>query len=159
MEDACTIVYDSAVDEFTEDCLFQKVRGKPNVAIVATTTDGDVFGGFYSVAAMEQNYSYFDRTIFVFLFESHGRCETPQRFTVKRKWKEGAQVVFLKDDYYGGRFVHLGSGSGLSLGNEKSRAWCEGLFRGFEGIKDTTLSGEEFPQKFTCCRLVAIQLE
>ena len=40
-----TVVYDSNVHKFTDECLFQMVRGRPNIAIVATTTDGDVFGG------------------------------------------------------------------------------------------------------------------
>ena len=49
-----TVIFDSTVDEFTDGCMFEKVKGKPNVAIVATTTDGDVFGGFYSVAVTKQ---------------------------------------------------------------------------------------------------------
>ena len=44
-----TIVFDSTVDEFTGDGIFNKVRGKQCVAVVATTTDGDVFGGLYSL--------------------------------------------------------------------------------------------------------------
>ena len=39
------VVDDSTVDEFTGDGLFNKVKGKENVALVGFTTDGDVFGG------------------------------------------------------------------------------------------------------------------
>ena len=48
-----TIIFDSTVDEFTFDGLFNKVKGKPNIAIIGFTTDGDVLGGFYSVAVTE----------------------------------------------------------------------------------------------------------
>ena len=46
-----TTVFDSTVEPFTHDGLFEKVMGKSNIAVVATTTENDVFGGFYSVAA------------------------------------------------------------------------------------------------------------
>ena len=49
-----TIVCDSTTDEFTDDGLYTKLRGKRDIAIIGFTTDGDVFGGFYSVALMEQ---------------------------------------------------------------------------------------------------------
>ena len=40
-----TIVFDSTVDEFTDDGLFDKVKGKPNIAFVGFTTDGDCLAG------------------------------------------------------------------------------------------------------------------
>ena len=79
---SAVIVFDSTVDEFTSDGLFEKVRGKPNVAVVGFTTDGGVFGGFYSVSVTTFE-THYDPTVFVFSFESHGRCETPKRFVVK----------------------------------------------------------------------------
>ena len=39
------IVFDSKQDPFTVDGLFERVKGKANIAIIGTTTDGDVFGG------------------------------------------------------------------------------------------------------------------
>ena len=48
-----TLVYDSLVDEFSGSGLFDKIKGKENIAVVAFTTDGDVFGGFYTVAVMK----------------------------------------------------------------------------------------------------------
>ena len=44
------VVHDHTVDDFIDRCLFQMVKGKANVAFVATTTDGDVFGGFHTMA-------------------------------------------------------------------------------------------------------------
>ena len=49
-----TIIYDSTADEFTDGGLFNKVKDKQNIAIIGFTTDGDVFGGFYSVAVTKQ---------------------------------------------------------------------------------------------------------
>ena len=154
-----SVVYDSKVDPFTDDGLFNAVMGKPNVAIVATTTDGDVFGGFYSVAVTKQQKEFFDPNMFIFSFESHGRCATPKKFCVKERLTEIAFVKFFKDDSHGW-FVEFNVGRGwFHLGNEKSRTFCFSLSGGFEGMEDTTLTGTNIGQFFTCCRLVAIQLE
>ena len=77
------IIYDSIVDEFTDQGLFDKVRGKPNIANIGFTNDGDVFGGFFGVAVMEQKKHFYDPNTCVFSFESHGRYAAPKRFNVK----------------------------------------------------------------------------
>ena len=58
-----------------------------NIAVVGCTPKGDVFGGFYSVAVTKQDSEFFDPNIFAFSFESHGRCETPLRFGVRKSGK------------------------------------------------------------------------
>ena len=156
-----TIVYDSTVDEFTHDGLFDKIKGKPNIALVGFTTDGDVFGGFYYVAVTEQEKDTFDPNIFAFSFESRGRCMTPQRFVVK-KLNEKEFVWFYKRNRIG--FVEFGvDGVGnFQLGNESSKSNCWNLSRGFEGLEDTTLTGktyQNFGPYHHCTRLVAVQLE
>ena len=157
-----TIIYDSVVDEFTANRLFDKVKGKPNIAIVGFTSDGDVFGGFFSVAVTEQD-GFFDPTIFAFSFESHERCETPQRFAVKKRRKCDAYVEFRKNDsreFVGFRVFGVG---GFTLGNEKSKSYCRDLSSCFEGLKNTTLTGENntggWIGPYHCTRLVALQLE
>ena len=157
-----TIVYDSTKDPFTHDELFDKVKGKVDIAVVGFTSDGDVFGGFYSVAVTEQDKKFFDPNLFIFSFESHGRCETPQRFVVNEEWKEKAGVEFCKVDVFGWFVVFQGGGL-FHFGNEKSITYCHKLSRGFVGIEDTTLTGNngsafEGPYHL-CTRLVAIQLE
>ena len=159
-----TIVFDSTVDEFTDGGLFNKVMGKPNVALVGFTTDGDVFGAFYSVAVTEKEKDHYDSTIFAFSFESHGRCETPQRFAVKEEVKMEANVFFFKNNTNWG-FVWFGvDGAGnFTLGNERSRSWCQNMSRGFDGLADTTLTGQNNTKVYTppfhhCARLVAIGL-
>ena len=153
---SATIVFDSAVDEFTHAGLFSKVRGKPNIAIVGFTIQGDVFGAFYSVAVTEQEVDFLDPNIFAFSFESHGRCETPQRFVVKDGLKEMVNVYFDKDDSRG--FVWFGvDGVGcFTLGNESSDSFCWNMSRCFEGLENTTLTGNFHHH---CTRLVAVQLE
>ena len=152
------LVYDSKVDPFTDDGLFQAVKGKPNIAIISATTDGDVFGGFYSVAVMGQDKFFRDPNIFAFSFESHGRCATPQRFDVKEENKGRACVRFFKDNGNGWFVTFYGGAGGFFLGNEKSRTFCTNLSDAFEGIEDTTLTGNN-REFFTCTRLIAIQLE
>ena len=154
-----TIIFDSKVDPFTDECLFEKVKGKSNIAVIGITTDGDVFGGFYSVAVTEQDKALFDPNVFAFSFESHGRCENPQRFNAKLKWWRETGVVFYKNHPYG-HFVQFEvCGSRFFLGNESSDLYCQDMSWGFEDIEDTTLSGNNYPEKFSCCRLVAILFE
>ena len=97
------IIYHSRVGPFTDQGLFDKVEAMANVAIVAFTTEGDVFGGFYNVAVTEQWNAFFDENMFIFSFQSHGRCMTSQRFLVKKKGQ--AFVLFYNND--DGWFVNI----------------------------------------------------
>ena len=159
---SATIVYGSKTDPFTLDGLFEKVRGKRNIALIGFTTEGDVFGGFYSVAVTKQDEDFNDQNIFIFSFESHGRCATPQQFAVKEESKEKAYVRFFKNSY---GFVWFGvfCVGGFFLGNERSDSYCGCLSKAFKGLEDTTLTGKngtwrEGPYHH-CARLVAFQLE
>ena len=53
--------------------------GRPNIAIIGFTTDGDVFGVLYSVSVDRHEGEFDGPNIFAFSFESHGPCMTPQR--------------------------------------------------------------------------------
>ena len=161
---SASVVYDSTVDEFTGNGLFEIVKDKPNVAIVGFTTDGDVFGGFYHDAEIESVNWFLDPSMFIFSFESHGRCKTPQRFVVKEEERWRGEIISLTmDGEYGFVFFGVGCGRGFYLGNEKSFSYCDELSRAFEGLEDTTLTGQsgrcwEGPYHH-CSRLVAVQLE
>ena len=153
------VVYDSTVDEFTADGLFNKVKGKRNIALVAFTADGDVFGGFYSVAVTEDQKFFHDPNIFVFSFESHGRCVTPQRFVVRVSVRSSKCVLFWRS-YSNVWFVNVGGNNGyLLLGNEKTNTKCCHLSSGFVGIENTTLTGKPNCERFTCTRIVAVHLQ
>ena len=154
---ASTIVYDSNVDPFKNETMFAKVVDRPNIAVIAFTSEGDVFGGFYSVAVTEQCALFLDPTIFVFSFESRGRCETPQRFMAKGGSAEKPFVKFYKDPSDG---WFVGFCGRLGLGNEQSTTYCIDVSMSFEGVRDTTLSGKNRRQgPFVCTRLVAVQLK
>ena len=89
-----TIIYDSTVDEFTYNGgIFKKIKGKENTAVIGFTTDGDVFGGFNTVALTKHGKESSDPNTFFFSFESHGRCETPQRFVVKNDKKTRQRFI------------------------------------------------------------------
>ena len=158
------VLYDSMVDELTDDGLFRSVVGKPNVAVVAFTTDGDVFGAFYSVAVTEQWREFPDPSIFAFSFESHGRCMTPQRFVLKPDAKEKAAVEFFKESFkrWFVRFRFRGA-DGFDFGDPQSDTCCVNLSDVFEGMDDTTLTGTtdqlEAGNPFRCERLLAVQLD
>ena len=121
-----------------------------------------MFGGFYSVAVTEQWYCFFDANIFVFSFESQGRCATPQRFAVKEGLKKEAGVKVWKNNVNGFVFFGVYNAGGFWLGNERSNSHCLDLSQGFEGIEDTTLTGtnDRWSRPYhPCTRLVAVHLE
>ena len=159
---SANIVYDSRVDPFTDQGLFDMVKGKPNIAIIATTLDGDVFGGYYSVSVTGQCQCVYDPNMFAFSFDSRGRCETPKMFAVKAKRNGHGYVSFLKKDS-DGCFVAFWvyDCGGFYLGNERSNSYCFDMSKGFEGLQDTTLTGKLGGcfNVHRCTRLVAIQLE
>ena len=159
-----SILYDSAVDGMSVRSMFKKVSDKQDIALIATTTDGDVFGGFYNVAVTRKEKRFKDPDMFIFSFESHGRCTTPQRFPVKEKFKENddALVYFYKNDDIG--FVRFGVDNvgGFRLGDERSMSFCKNVSCAFEGLEDTTLTGKtglNTEDEHHCSRLVALQLE
>ena len=155
-----TIVFDSTVDEFTADGLFDKLKGKRNITIVGFTTDGDVFGGFYSIAVMQQDKGNVNLNVFVFSFESHGRCKTPQRFVLKEDMRKKAIVGFWRHNSGGFVDFWVERPGHFWLGNEKSNSPCDKMSRAFEGLVDTTLTGKtSWSNPHHCNRLVAIQLE
>ena len=155
-----TILYDSTVHEFTDRGLFNTIQGKPNIAIITVTTDGDIFGGFYTIPVTEANDKFYDPNIFLCSFESHGRCETPQRFGVQDDILPEMNVAFYVNEHRGW-FLWFWNDyeSGFCLGNERSETWCYELSSGFVNLQDDTLTGKtEYPDFHRCCRILAIQM-
>ena len=134
-------VFDSDVDEFTVDGLFDKLRGKRNVALVVVTEDGDVFGVFYRVAVTEQWKTFFDPNIFIFSFESHGRCRRGQRFVAAPELTGDVGVEFGRFDPDGWLVLVSGCSGALYLGNDWMNTHGYELSGDFEGLEDTTLTG------------------
>ena len=154
---SATIVYDSTVDEFTHKGLFDKVQGKPNIAVIGFTTDDDVFGGFYSVAVTQQGEDIKDPNLFVFSFESHGRCDTPQRFVPFRN--DLTKITFFRLSMLGLVAFHGGTGF-LTLGNERSESSTWNLSSAFRGLDDNTLTSKRgYLSVHHCLRLIALQLQ
>ena len=164
-KEKATLVYDSNFDSSSPVTLFEKVRGKPNVAIIVFVKEGDVFGAFYSIALTEKNKEYVDLNAFVFSFKSHGRCRVPQRFMVKEEKEEDTVVGFgdLEDAFY---FVFGCSEGGFSVYGDEfiTRCNCRDASKVFEGITDTTLLGndgssEDNRRRNICTRVVAFAFE
>ena len=153
---SATILFDSNADEFTADGFFDKIQGKPNIAVIGITTDGDVFGGFYSRAVDTQN-GYSDPNIFAFSFESHGRCKTPQKFDLKPWMKIRSGVFLWKNHNKGFIWFYVHDLWGFWLGNEKSYSCCRDVSSSFRRLEDTTLSGKNL-EPYRNIRLVAVQL-
>ena len=155
------IVYDSVVDEFTATGLFEKIQFRSDIAVIGFTTDGDVFGGFYTTHVTRQNEAFYDDDFFAFSFESHGRCETPQRFSIAEKVFDNycdSFVYFSMKDAERSFVSFIAVPGWFDLGNEKSKVFCCNISDGFEGAENTTLTGNQFPESFQCLRIIAVQL-
>ena len=149
-----TILFDSTTDEFTHDGVFQKLRGKKNVALIATSDGKDVFGAFYSVAVTQQRKEFRDPTMFVFCFECHGRCKTPHRAAVWEDVSKWASVEFYTGPNAFVHFTVFNRGS-LYLGTDKTTSASPNLSLAFRGIANDTFTGRT---QFRCVRLVAVAL-
>ena len=77
------VVYDSSVDPFTGQELFDTVSGKAHVGVVGFTEDGDVSGGCSTVPVKGREKRFNDTNVFIVTFESRGRCVSMKRFAVQ----------------------------------------------------------------------------
>ena len=111
------VVYDRAFDEFSADGLFDKIKGKENVAVVAWMTQGGVFGGVYHNAMTEINENKIVQDMFIFAFESRGRCQTAQQSRLRNALNDKAFVRFSNCDTDGSFVMFLVYGcGGFNLG-------------------------------------------
>ena len=153
---SANIIYDSRVDPFTDQGLFDKVK-KSNVAVVYFTTEG------------------------TFLWILHRCCDTTKGKFLRREYVclpvrvaravcDTAAVPCEGEERSSGCVVlqqqrrvvcHFSSEADCSLGNEKSNTHCWNRSQGFDGIADNTLTGKPSgrPNYHHCIRLVAIQLD
>ena len=134
-------IFDSTVDEFTNSGLFNKVMGRGIIAFIGFTTDGDVFGGFYTVAvSKEMNGSTIPTSQVLVRVTRSVHDATAVR--LKKSNKDGACVSFHKNNR--NRVVGFdGSGDCFDLGNEKSDTFCFNLSRGLVGIEDASMTGKQ----------------
>ena len=155
------LVFSSLDTPCTADALFARIADKPNVAVIGFTTDGDVFGGFYSVAVTETDRYFYDPDMFAFSFESHGRCMTPQRFAVKPACRQRSAVWVYSQDPRG--FIYFGVDcTYFTLGNQQSNSLCQNVSHAFASLRDTTLTGTNGSYLVGpfhhCVHLLAVQL-
>ena len=153
------ILYDSDVDEFCSATFARHILSRDNVAVVATTDDGDVFGGICAAAVTSLFTQHVDPSICLFSFESHGRCPTPARFPQARPEDNPAFVEVWKNDQRG--FLAFGGVSGgfVCVGDERLYSCADSLADAFEGLDNTTLTGATgFGVYVHFRRLLVIQL-
>ena len=155
-------LFESTTNEFDAHHFFESVRGKEDVAVIAFTSKGDVFGGFYHIPVHVHNKESYDQNIFLFSFESNGRLHGPQHFKVSTSKRN---QVFVRVFDKGGLFVWFGSENGsLGFGPEKGtpHSFCCNVERVFDGLANTDLTGSfstmADEQTFFVVRVVALQL-
>ena len=152
-----TLIYDSTVDPFTMEDLFQRVVDRPFVSYIAFTSDGDIFGVSLQRAVPPGVRQVQDGHLFVFSFESHGRCETPQMFRPPSDRIGGTYLTFSNND---NEFfhTHVRFRGGLAFGDERCATKSWGIADSFPGLEATTLTGKPDNERYTCTRLIAVQL-
>ena len=149
------VIFDSDKDEFTSLSFNRKCLKRGKIAVIGITEENDVFGGYLEKAVTKTIKYLNDPNHFAFSFESHGRCETPQRWFSKYRdrntfwWHENENV-----------FIWFGGYGGFTLGNEKSKSFCRYLSEYYEGIENETLTGENGEWNgpfYHCKRIVVLQ--
>ena len=162
-----TIVYDSTVDPPAKGDFFETILYKENIAVVAFTGDGDVFGVFHNFSLSDQERVTEPR-VFLFSLESHGRCMTPKQFLFEcndllmnhQHYKDGQRFFLLCD---GNRtYCYLGEPCFEDLlieklGLEKKSSPVD-ITSCFQGVDKTVLIGDGPDTTTFITRLVAIHL-
>ena len=151
-----SLLYDSMVDPFTGVGLLNKVVAKKNVAFIVFTSEGDIFGAFYTQPIPQGNRD--TRTYaLMFSFECHGRCETPRLFRPTSDLRGGIQLIFSDTDEYVFRLSVRFTGN-ITIANEHSPSSGNCMSFAFPEMEETTLTGKNSKEPFTCTRLIALQL-
>ena len=152
-----TLIYDSTVDPFTSEDLYRRIVNRPNVSYIAFTSEGDIFGVSLRSPLPSGVRQVQDWNIFVFSFESHGRCETPKMFRPEPNRMGMTFMTFMNDE---NEFfhTHVRMRGGLAFGNERCATKSWGMSQAFVGLEDTTLTGKGDNERYTCTRLIAVQL-
>ena len=152
-------IFDSAYDPFVADVFHERVMNVPDVAVVAFTSEGCVFGGFFHRAVEAVNAQVADQQVFAFSFESRGACETPQQFLPCEQLREATPPgVRLTTGDSGFIRFSLAGVNGFSLGSPQSKTSAFECLVGFRGMRNEILSGKPGKSKYTCTRLVALRL-
>ena len=134
------VLFDSSTDENTARTLFDHVKSRGRVVLIAETSKSDVFGFFYSTPVKRLGDETDDTSISALAMETHGRCERLRLFPSKESG-EPACVRFRVGDDRG--YVCIGGRRGsVWLGGEKSRSFCCNVSGVFEGLSNTALTGQ-----------------
>ena len=150
------VLYDSMADECSTYTFFDSIKGKEQIAVIGFTPEGDVLGYYCKACLLRQDTTIFDPDLFLFSFESRGRCKTPKRFLPKRGVKNdlglGFSIHWASDSFANVFVARCGS---ISFGNERLKDGCSGLSKAFKDMEDLTLTGNQYP---CYSRLIAVRL-
>ena len=139
--------------------LFDAIRDKPNIAVVATTADGRTFGVSYTRPVTRINTRSLDPTISAFVFRPDE--DVPfETFGVKDEHRATIAVTF-SDGSRSGHVRVADDGVGeLWIGSEVSDSYSEQLSAVFAGMSDDSLTGSSGRDRpFHCRRVVALQFK
>ena len=153
-----TLVFDSDKDGWDKP-KFHEAMKKPSNAVIGITDKGDIFGGYVSVALTETGKWLPDDGQFAFSLFSHGRCDVPQRWMMKKDREGAGKDVAIwrpgNNDYI--TFGNFNCGS-LKLNIQTNESWIGNPSRWFNGLGDTVLTGENHAF-FTTTRLLVVRFE
>ena len=151
-------LYDSDVDEFTATAFCDALRGRPDVAVVGVTTEGDLCGAWFSEPVTACDEDIANPALFAFVFPT-ARHPSPRRYAARHPAK--ACVEVCRASPHGFINVWVSREGGFWLGNERSRAYCANLHWAFDGLGDESLTGRAKNlggSDHHCQRLVVVQM-
>ena len=153
-----TLVFDTDTDGWDHG-KFNDVLRAPSNAVIGITDEGDVFGGYVSVAINETDKWLPDDGQFAFSFFSHGRCDVPQRWMMKKDREYAGEDVRIwpTGDNEFIRFGNSNSGC-FSFNSQTNWSYIYNPSKWLNGLDDTVLTGKN-KDWFTTTRLLVVRLE
>ena len=138
---------------------FEKIKKKPNVLVLAKTTEGRFFGFWFTKPLQRLNQKSFDPTITAFVIRPDDAVSF-QTFPVRSKHAASIFVYPVRGPTCGFFNVGVDRVGQLWIGTENSDSYCENLSAIFEGLDDRGLtghSGQDEDQRYHCESVVVYQ--
>ena len=76
-------IFDNEIDnwDMKTSVFDHRIFNRKRIILIASDSNGNVFGGFLNSPIIKENMSIEDKNAFIFSLKSNGRLKTPQKFS------------------------------------------------------------------------------
>ena len=136
-----SVLFNSQTEPFFAHNILYRTMLMSDIVYIVITAGGDVFGVYYEKPLGGLDIQVNDPSIFMFSFESHGRCAKVKRFALKSYRADDAFVMLHRNSR---RIFTVGCGHAeLSLYDTRTTSYTNNLSWMFWDMDNRTLTGHD----------------